>query len=45
MVPEEIAGDATTAESITLRLGGSMIVQVDERSKEVAEVLTERDDD
>jgi hypothetical protein len=45
IVPKEIAGDATTAESIALRLGGSMVVQVDDRSEAVAEVLAERDDD
>jgi hypothetical protein len=43
--PEEIAGDAKTPESIALRFGGSMIVQVDDRSDAVAEVLAERDDD
>jgi hypothetical protein len=45
IVPEEIAGDATTAESIALRLGESMVVQVGDRSEAGAEVLAEQEDD
>jgi hypothetical protein len=43
VVPEEIAGDARTPEAIAPRLGGSMIVEVDAASPQVAEVLAERD--
>lgn len=45
IVPEEIAGDATTAEEIAPRFGGALILEVDTTSPQVAEILAERDDD
>ena len=42
IMPEEIANDASTEEDFLLRLGGSLIIQVDDRSPQVAEVLAER---
>jgi hypothetical protein len=44
IMPKEIAGDAGTANAIVPRLGGSLMVQVDHRSPQVAEVLAERND-
>jgi hypothetical protein len=45
IVPEEIAGDAKTAEEIAPRFGGALILEVDSASPQVAEILTERDGD
>lgn len=45
LMPSEVAGDARTVEDVLPRLGGSMIVQVDDRSPQVERVLAERDDD
>jgi hypothetical protein len=44
IMPREIAGDAKDPESIAHRLGGAMIVEVQERSPQVAKVRAERDD-
>lgn len=44
ILPKEIAGDASTAEEIAPRLGGSMILEVEHRSEPVAKILAERDD-
>jgi len=43
-VPEEIAGDAATAE-MAPRLGGALILKVDATSPQVAEILAERGGD
>jgi hypothetical protein len=43
VMPSEIAGDATTVEAMLPRLGGSLILQVDHASPQVAEILAERD--
>jgi hypothetical protein len=45
IVPEEIAGDAMTAEEIAPRFGGALILEVNTASPQVAEILAERDDD
>ena len=42
IIPEEIAGDANSADEIAPRLGGSMILEVDTRSEHVAEILAQR---
>jgi hypothetical protein len=44
IVPEEIAGDAKTAEEIAPRFGGSLILEVDTATPQVAKLLAERDD-
>lgn len=44
VMPAEIAGDARTAEDLLLRLGGSLLVEVEHRSPQVAAVLAERSD-
>lgn len=45
IVPEEIAGEAKTAEEIIPRFGGALILEVDDHSPQVAEILAERGDD
>jgi hypothetical protein len=45
IVPEELAGDASTAEDIAPRLGGALILQVDSASPQVGEILAEREGD
>jgi hypothetical protein len=42
IMPHEIAGEAHTAAAVKPRLGGSLMVGVDERSPQVAKVLAER---
>lgn len=44
IMPSEIAGAATTLEDMAPRIGGAMIVEVQEFSQEVARVRAERDD-
>jgi hypothetical protein len=43
VMPKEIAGDATTLEAMIPRMGGSIMVGVQHRSPQVAQVLAERD--
>jgi hypothetical protein len=44
IIPEEIAGDAKTAEDIAPRFGGALILEVETQSPQVAEILAQRDD-
>lgn len=44
ILPRELAGDADTAEDVAPRLGGSLIVEVQDRSPQVERVLAARDD-
>jgi hypothetical protein len=44
IVPEEIAGDARTAEEFAPRFGGALVLEVESRSEPVAQILAERDD-
>lgn len=44
ILPRELAGAASTAEDMAPRLGGAMMVEVEHRSSQVAQVLAERDD-
>jgi hypothetical protein len=43
LLPAELAGDATTLEDFLPRLGGSVLVGVEHRSDEVAQVRAERE--
>ncbi|HEY5709325.1 MAG TPA: hypothetical protein VIS51_08010 [Solirubrobacterales bacterium] len=45
IVPEEIAGDANSAEEMAPRFGGALILEVDSPSPQVAEILAERGED
>jgi hypothetical protein len=45
IVPKEIAGDAKSPEEMAPRFGGSLILEVDTASPQVAEILAERNDD
>lgn len=42
IMPEEIAGEANEAEAVILRLGGALMIEVQHRSAQVAQVLAER---
>ena len=44
IMPREIAGDAHSAEDVAPRLGGALIVEVQDRSPQVERVRAERDD-
>jgi hypothetical protein len=44
IMPNEVAGDANTAEAVIPRLAGSLVIQVDDRSPQVAEALQDLDD-
>lgn len=44
LMPAEIAGDATTADDMLPRLGGSIFVEVSDRSPFVEQILAQRDD-
>ena len=44
ILPRELAGDADTAEDVAPRLGGSLMVEVQDRSPQVERVLAARDD-
>jgi hypothetical protein len=45
VMPEEIAGDATTVEDMLPRLGGSLMVEVQDASPQVAQVLADQQDE
>jgi hypothetical protein len=45
ILPEEIAGNAKTAEEIAPRLGGALLLEVEDRSPQVAEILANRGED
>jgi hypothetical protein len=45
ILPKEIAGDAKTAEEIIPRLGSALILEIDDYSPQVAQVLVERGED
>lgn len=45
IVPEEIAGEAKTAEELAPRFGGALIFEVDDHSPQVAQILAERGED
>jgi hypothetical protein len=45
IVPEEIAGEAKTAEEIIPRFGGALILEVEDHSPQVAKILAERGED
>lgn len=45
VMPREIAGAAKTAEEVVPRLGGSLLIEVEERSPQIEQVLAERHDD
>jgi hypothetical protein len=45
VMPEEIAGDATTVGDMLPRLGGSLMLEVPDASPQVAQVRAERQDD
>jgi hypothetical protein len=44
VMPREIAGDANSGEEMLPRLGGSLLIEVEDRSPQVEKVLAERDD-
>lgn len=44
IMPGEIAADANTAADVAPRLGGALLVEVEQRSPQVARILAERDD-
>ena len=44
VLPRELAGDANTYEDMAPRLGGSLMIEVQDRSPQVAKVLAERND-
>lgn len=45
IVPEEIAGEAKTAEELAPRFGGALILEVEDHSPQVAQILAERGED